>query len=219
MKYHSLCAAAAAVLFFVTGGAAQSTDDVLFTCEDGRSIIANFSSDTAHVTMTMSLDAKPAGSGFLYEGPSASSMRGKGDEMMWTDASNSPTNCTVVPGGADLVGQTWELLKVSPAASGGEWVEAKDPSRHTLTFHADGLLSIGADCNRGQSNWQVTPDENEGAAMAIGDTALTRALCPDDPFANMVADLAQVVSYSVAQNQLTLTLSDENVYVFQPMGQ
>lgn len=50
-----------------------------------------------------------------------------------------------------------------------------DPSHYTVTFHADGTLSIRADCNRGGGAFST-----EGKRITIEVTHSTRAMCPPE---------------------------------------
>ncbi len=50
-----------------------------------------------------------------------------------------------------------------------------DPSRYTLTFHGDGAVSAGVDCNRMGGTYK-----RDGASIAIELTHGTRAMCAPD---------------------------------------
>jgi len=73
---------------------------------------------------------------------------------------------------------------------------------------------VQADCNRGQGTWQST----DGAALAIGPVALTRAQCPPSPLQErFVRDLGLVRSYVVRDGRLHLSLAaDGGIYTFAP---
>jgi heat shock protein HslJ len=202
-----------AALSLAAGGArAQTMNDVPFSCSDGRTITVDFSGDAARVTMTMSLDPRPAGSGFLYSG-AAGELSGQGDEIRWT-GSDSVT-CRAVPGGAALVGGRWELLQVTPGGAGSAPVDAVDPARHSLTFLADGGLVLRADCNRGRGTWTAVP-EGQGGTLEFGPVAQTMMACAEDQFPQMASALASAAAYRIEDGNLRIEVEGGAAYLFRP---
>jgi membrane-bound inhibitor of C-type lysozyme len=70
----------------------------LYHCEDGSTLIIEYGQggDRASIqfgSVSADLERKRAGSGFLYEGP-GHTLRGKGDEAVWTSEPGSPVKCT-----------------------------------------------------------------------------------------------------------------------------
>lgn len=199
-----------AVLTMTAGGAsAQTMSDVPFACSDGRTIIVEFAGETANVTMSMSLTARETGSGFLYGGD-AGELRGQGDEIMWSGGDT--VTCQAVPGGAALVGGTWELVQ-RRTESGS--VDTEDPARHSVTFLADGTLALRADCNPGRGTWSAMPDGRASGALTLGPVALTRMACAADPFPQMAGDLDGAMSYGVEDGTLQIETQGGAIYLFR----
>jgi membrane-bound inhibitor of C-type lysozyme len=69
---------------------------VNFACDRGPPLTVTFEEDKATVTPEggepLTLPQEPAGSGFLYMTPQHS-LRGKGDEVIWTVGRMAPINC------------------------------------------------------------------------------------------------------------------------------
>ncbi len=209
-----LFAASAIFAISCASGSAHAQDmrDIPFLCGDGRIITVNFADESARVSMDFSLDQQPSGSGFVYGGP-AGTISGQGQMITWEPSGTGSVSCSAVPGGAALVGATWQLAHM--VSDGKEPVAATDPTRHTLTFMADGRLLLRAQCNRGQGTWQATPEEPDQGRLELGPVALTRKACASDPFPQMAIDLGQAVVYRVNGDELQLQSDTGASYVFR----
>jgi heat shock protein HslJ len=111
----------------------------------------------------------------------------------------------------ELIGPTWQWIET--AYSNDSLVTSRDPSRYTLTFHADGTLTAQVDCNQGSGTYTV-----DGASLTLGPLATTRMGCPaDSQDAIFAQDLAAVGSYVIEDGRLFLTLvMDGGIMEFAP---
>ncbi|ABV94027.1 conserved hypothetical protein [Dinoroseobacter shibae DFL 12 = DSM 16493] len=200
------CVVFIATTFAATTVSAQSMEAVPFTCNDGRSLVAEFGQDSVRVTMEVTLEAQPSGSGFVYSG-TPGTLRGQGDEVRWQSTGTDPVICTAVPGGAALVGGVWELVQVGEA-------EIEETGHHTIGFLADGGLVLRADCNLGRGTWEAEPETNSAGALSVGPVALTRMACAADPVPQMAADLSQATSYRVEERTLRIETRAGVTYSF-----
>jgi heat shock protein HslJ len=101
------------------------------------------------------------------------------------------------PAGA-LVGR-WQLDSFQ--RSDGQPVAVPTPERFTVTFEADGRLSIRADCNTCAGTYRV-----DRSSLTFGpQLACTQAACPSAPFdREYVTALAGATSFLVVGNDLTI---------------
>jgi len=76
-------------------------------------------------------------------------------------------------GSNDLTGTTWHWRRT--LMNDDTSFAPDDPSRYTLTFHSDGTVSAGVDCNQMGGAY-----ERNGASIAIELTHGTRAMCAPD---------------------------------------
>ena len=84
----------------------------------------------------------------------------------------------------------------------GTTTTVAEPARYTLAFQARGTLNIRADCNTVLGTYSVN-----GSSLTIQLGPSTLVGCPPDSQADQfVADLSQVVSYTLAQGNLQLGL-------------
>ena len=80
------------------------------------------------------------------------------------------------PSALTVIDTLWKLQSFKRA--GSTTVPVSDPDRFTMTLHADGRMSVRADCNRCAGSYSVSGD-----AFAVGPTAAcTRAACSSAPF-------------------------------------
>jgi membrane-bound inhibitor of C-type lysozyme len=97
-----LNAAAAALVLSACAAAAETSGRIQarYTCEDGTALSVRFSADGDTATVEQAdqqalvLPRQRAADGFLYETP-AHTLRGKGDEAMWTVGRRGPVRCRV----------------------------------------------------------------------------------------------------------------------------
>jgi heat shock protein HslJ len=97
--------------------------------------------------------------------------------------------------------------------SDGTIVRPDDPSQYTVEFLPDGTLAIQADCNHATGNVILT-----GSQLDLQIRGVTRMACPPGSLMTpFLADLDQVVSYTIQQT-LTLALWGGNgVMQFAPV--
>lgn len=209
---------ATGLMAMVHGGAqAQERLETVFSCPDGVSLRATFTGEAgqpAEVTVSGSLAEKPAASGMWYEG-AMGTLRGKGDTVDWTGAPLE--GCVAVPGGADLVGPRWELVSFQSSDDAIGTTTAEDPARHSLSFRADGTVSVVLDCNVGHGEWAATPAGETGGSLELTKLASTRAFCTGDPFPDLAQHLGFVRTYTLKDGRLHLALeADGGIYSWRP---
>ena len=114
--------------------------------------------------------------------------------------------------GAGLTGKTWHLTAITekvPAFQGV--VPAEDQPNYTIQFNADGTFAAKADCN--QLAGSYTTSGTDGLAILPG--PMTLAACPEGSLSSQyVAALGKAASYAIANDQLTITLTDGGTLVF-----
>ncbi len=125
-----------------------------------------------------------------------------------SSGSSSPSAAS----GAGLTGKTWHLTAITekvPAFQGV--VPAAEQANYTIEFKSDGTFSAKADCN--QLAGTYTTSGTNGLAIVPG--PMTMAMCPEGSLSTQyVAALGKAASYAIANDQLTITLSDEGTLVF-----
>jgi heat shock protein HslJ len=93
----------------------------------------------------------------------------------------------------------------------GKLVPPAAPERYTLAFQGGGRVNLRADCNRGAGAYEVN-----GNAMKLSAAALTKMGCPaGSQDMEFVAELARVASYTIANSELVLTLTDGGTMRFR----
>jgi heat shock protein HslJ len=116
-------------------------------------------------------------------------------------------------GGSSLTGKTWQLTAITeqvPAFQGV--VPADEAAKYTIEFATDGTFTAKADCNNLSGSYTTTSSNG----LTIGPIATTLAACPEDSFApQYVAGLDQAASYAIADDQLTITLTDGGTLVYK----
>jgi len=197
-----------------TGGEANAVDATFRPDTDPPSAMLVVGTDRVMVFQT------PTASGVRYIAPDVEFREHQGEATIdffgthLTCRSRTGSRPAAGAGGSQppLGGTSWVLERfqsmddttLTPAAN----------TRYALTFGNDGRVTVQADCNRGQGTWQST----DGAALAIGPVALTRAQCPPSPLQErFVRDLGLVRSYVVRDGRLHLSLAaDGGIYTFAP---
>jgi heat shock protein HslJ len=116
-------------------------------------------------------------------------------------------------GGGGLTGKTWQLTAITetvPAFQGV--VPPADQPNYTIEFKSDNTFSAKADCNQLAGTYTTTG--SNGLAIVPG--PMTLAACPEGSLSDKyVAALGKAASYAVANNQLTITLTDGGTLVFK----
>jgi len=113
----------------------------------------------------------------------------------------------------DLGGTSWQLVKFQ--GSDDRTLTPDDKAKYTVSFAADGGVSVRIDCNRGHGVWK-----SSGAnQIEFGPMALTQAMCPGAPLNDRIPkDWSYVRSYLLKDGHLFLSLmADGGVYEFEPM--
>ena len=114
--------------------------------------------------------------------------------------------------GAALTGKTWHLTAITekvPAFQGV--VPTDEQANYTIEFKSDGTFSAKADCN--QLSGTYTTSGTNGLTIVPG--PMTMAMCPEGSLSTQyVESLGKAASYAIANDQLTITLSDEGTLVF-----
>ena len=101
-----------------------------------------------------------------------------------------------------LGGTSWRLAAITRGDGSTETVA--DPAKYTISFNADGSVSVQLDCNRGHGTWSSP----ELGKVELGPLAVTRVLCPPGSIGDRVAkDLTHVRSYTIQEGALLLVLS------------
>lgn len=113
----------------------------------------------------------------------------------------------------NLSGTTWRLVEFR----GGDdsRMEPDDPEKFTISFGADGGVSVRLDCNRGRGTWtSASPGQLEFRALA-----LTRAMCEDmTAHDHVVKRWEYIRSYVVRDGRLFLSLmADGGIYELEPV--
>ena len=126
------------------------------------------------------------------------------------------TNAQTQPpsAGSDLLGRSWQLVKFQ--GGDGTTLAPPDKTTYTITFAADGHVSVRIDCNRGSGTWN-----SAGAGqLEFGPLALTRAMCPPAPLNDRIPrDWPGVRSYTLKDGHLFLALmADGGTYEFEPVS-
>jgi uncharacterized protein/heat shock protein HslJ len=120
-----------------------------------------------------------------------------------------------------LGGTSWQLAK-SPvstlATMSGLYKQftPKDKPKYTITFGADGRVSVRLDCNRGTATWM----SDRPGALQLGSLAMTRALCAKGSLSGHIAtDLSEVKGYMLSEGRLVLVsdLVDSDLLEFEPL--
>jgi heat shock protein HslJ len=143
-------------------------------------------------------------------------------------SARSSAVASLAPGASppvELLGKTWKLTGITektPAFQGV--IPGADQSKYTIEFQADGTFNAKADCNQVAGNYEVhrgdgqteIPLEPGGGSISILPGPSTLAACPPDSLADLfVIGLASASSFSIAADQLTLTLGDGQPYALQ----
>ena len=127
---------------------------------------------------------------------------------------NAPPPPMAAAGDSQLTGSVWAWKEI--VMSDGRRIKPDAPERYTLVFQPGGMVTVGADCNRGSASYLLN-----GAALSFGPMALTRAMCPTGSMdTEFTKGLGAVSGQSFKGNELVLTLrSDAGSMYFTPQRQ
>ena len=114
--------------------------------------------------------------------------------------------------GGDITGTTWRLVSITTQSpSFSAIVPAEAMVNYTIEFNDDGTFSARADCNQVAGEYTV----QDSGVMTITPGPSTLVACPEGSLGDAyVAALAQAGSYTIAENQLTITLQDDGTLTF-----
>lgn len=203
---------------------------VTFACDRGQALAVTFAGETATLEASgrsVQLARQLVASGLHYAG-GGHQLRGKGDELTWTDPSGAERLCRdqrsamrqpqVQPARPELAGTSWQLVHFE---SSDDAIGKKVPpnaDRYRMTFVADGTLALRLDCNRATGRWEAKPASAAGGSIALAGGAMTRAFCgPGALDAQIARDLARVRSYRFSGDRLGLALeADGGIYLWAP---
>jgi heat shock protein HslJ len=111
--------------------------------------------------------------------------------------------CSILGGGGDLVGPTWQWTASTTTVPASQSV-TPDPENYTITFASDGTYSAKADCNSLGGSYTTS-----GSSITIEAGPSTLVACPEGSQADVfTAGLFAATSYSIADDELTLTTAD-----------
>jgi para-nitrobenzyl esterase len=113
---------------------------------------------------------------------------------------------------SELEGSSWQLVRIE--GSDGKIHVPQDRSRYMLAFAPHGELSARIDCNRGSGTWSA----NDSGALAFGELATTRAMCPPGSLYDLlVSQWTHVRLYALRGGHLFITLPGDGTYEFEPL--
>ena len=114
--------------------------------------------------------------------------------------------------GGDITGTTWRLVSITTQTpSFSAIVPAEAMVNYTIEFNDDGTFSAKADCNQVAGTYTI----QDSGVMTIAPGPSTMAFCGEESLdVAYVAALGQAGSYTIAENQLTITLLDDGTLTF-----
>lgn len=108
------------------------------------------------------------------------------------------------PPGADIIGIHWKWT--SAVKNDGAHYTPSDPNLYTVDFHANGQVSVRADCNNASGTYVIS-----GNSLTIQLPVVTGALCSPESLSQQFLGLLQeAASYSVQGNALTIELKADS---------
>ena len=115
--------------------------------------------------------------------------------------------------GGTITGTTWRLVSLqtqSPQFSA--IVPAEGQANYNIVFNEDGTFSAKADCNQLSGNYSIQGN----GVLTITPGPMTLAQCAPDSLSDQyVQALGQAGSYTIADNQLTITLLDDGTLTYR----
>ena len=113
--------------------------------------------------------------------------------------------------GGDITEGTWHLTSIT-SIHRQAIVPAEAMANYTLKYNDDGTFDAQADCNQVSGTYTVV-DESV-LTLTLGPSTL--AACGEGSLsAEYVQLLGDVKTYSIAENQMTLTLEDSSELLYQ----
>lgn len=130
-----------------------------------------------------------------------------------TTAPTAAPTAAPTPPPSGLTGKTWKLTAVTlrdPAFQGP--IPVADQGKYTVTFATDGTFSAQADCNQVTGTYTTTSSGD----LTITPGPSTIVACGEESYGDLyILGLTNAASYTVASNQLTITLVDGGTLTYQ----
>ncbi len=122
-----------------------------------------------------------------------------------------PVADTPKPESPSLIGVNWRLVEIQ--YSDGTTLRPEDPGAYSVAFLPAGVLSIRADCNKGNGKYTVS-----GPILKIGPIATTRAMCPPGSISDRyLQGLGIAASYRFRDGDLYVAMAmDSGILRFTP---
>ena len=113
--------------------------------------------------------------------------------------------------GGDITEGTWHLTSIT-SIQRQEIVPAEAVATYTITFNDDGTWDGQADCNQISGTYTIEAE----AILTITLGPSTMAACGEDSLSDRYVEaLVTTTTYSIAENQMTLTLGDNGELLYQ----
>ena len=119
------------------------------------------------------------------------------------EAQPTPTTATEQPaeGASEALDVTWLWTELHDADGP---MLIPDPENYTLTFRADGTVSVKADCNQGTGTYTL-----DGNKLTFGPLAMTLAACgPESLSDKFFETLGSVDTVAVEDGRLVMNLAE-----------
>jgi heat shock protein HslJ len=115
--------------------------------------------------------------------------------------------------GGDITGTNWQLVSLETQRPQFSAIVPGGPSEnYTITFNTDGTFDAKADCNQVGGTYTI---QGEGI-LTIELGPVTRAECGEASLSDeYIAALGQAGSFTIAENQMNITLLDDGVLTYQ----
>ena len=115
--------------------------------------------------------------------------------------------------GGDITGPTWQLVSLETQRPQFSQIVPGGPSdNYTIKFNSDGTVDAKADCNQVGGKYTI---QGEGI-LTIELGPATMAECGEASLSDeYVQALGQAGSFTIAENQLNITLLDDGVLTYQ----
>jgi heat shock protein HslJ len=122
----------------------------------------------------------------------------------------APTTAPTPPPGSGLVGPAWQVAGVTivnPPFQGA--IPPEQQGLYTLQLASDGTFTARADCNTLNGTYTPVNPSGTSGTLTLKAGPTTLVMCAEGSYSELyIAALSRTQSYTIANNQLTLTLSD-----------
>ena len=115
--------------------------------------------------------------------------------------------------GGDITGTNWQLVSLETQQPQFSAIVPGGPSEnYTIIFNSDGTFDAKADCNQVAGTYTI---QGEGI-LTIELGPATMAVCGEGSLsAEYIQALGQAGSFTIAENQMNITLLDDGVLTYQ----